>query len=364
MPLPGDYRQMNKRSRLFLVISVFLILFFSACSEKKEPLNVLEEKMLVMGTIVNVSIAGEDQKTFDKVFHDLLTDFKYMQAAWNPWKKGSLARINQLLPMQASFSIGPALKEILERSTELEESSQGLFNPAIGKLVKLWQFHEDEMPEGPPPSAEQIQKILSAKPDVDNLTLDGLSLKSSNPEVILDFGGFAKGFAVDKAIEHLRSLGVQNAIINAGGDLRAIGSKGDKPWVIGIRNPRAESIIASLEIKGDESVFTSGDYERFYDYKGKRYHHIIDPRTGYPAVETSSVTVVHNIASVADAAATALFVAGPKKWEEIANSMGITQAMLIDKSGKVYISSSLNNRIKFVNKESLDIHISENIIGG
>lgn len=340
---------------LLVVLSIAL----AGCDSKPEPPIIFEEQMLVMGTIVNVTIAGEDEQLSHKAFHDLLTDFKYMQAAWNPWKKGSLARVNHLLPMQSKFSIGPALKDMLGQSRILEQKSQGLFTPAIGKLVKLWQFHQEEMPQGPPPSDEQIQKIIATKPQLSALTLTGLTLISNNPEVLLDFGGFAKGYGVDKAVNHIKELSINNAIVNAGGDLRAIGSKGGKPWVIGIRNPRAESVIASLSIIGDESVFTSGDYERFYDYQGKRYHHILDPRTGYPADKASSVTVVHNDAATADAAATALFVAGPDKWEEIANSMGISQAMLIDKAGNIFISPALNARIKFVDRQKKNIRVSE-----
>jgi len=343
------------------LVPVFLVplLLLSACTSKKEPVTVFEEQMLVMGTIVNVTIMGEEEKVSQKAFHDLLTDFKYMQASWNPWKKGSLARINQLLPMGASFSIGPALKNMITTSTSLEEKSQGLFNPTIGRLVKLWQFNNDEIPDGPPPSDTDIKKMLSSKTSMENLKLEGLSLSTINKDVILDFGGFAKGYAVDIAVNHLKELGIKNAIVNAGGDLRAIGSKGNKPWVIGIRNPRREGVIASLNVKGDESVFTSGDYERFYDYEGIRYHHILDPRTGYPADGASSVTVVHHNAALADAAATALFVAGPEMWEEIAHKMGITQAMLIDKNGQIFISPALYERIKFIDKEQLQISISE-----
>jgi len=345
------------RYALWLISLLLAGILIAACQSPKAPV-IFEEKMMVMGTVVSVTIAGEEDKLSNKAFHDLLTDFKYMQAAWNPWKKGSLARVNQLLPMGPAFTIGPGIKDILERSRILAQKSDGLFNPAIGKLVKLWGFHQDEMPEGPPPSDAQIQKLLTSGLTLDALTVEGLSLVSRNPDITLDFGGFAKGYAVDKAIEHLQRLGIKNAIVNAGGDLRAIGSKGDKPWVIGIRNPRTEGIIASLRIKGDESVFTSGDYERFYDYKGNRYHHILDPRTGYPANETRSVTVVHGDAATADAAATALFVAGPKRWEEIAKKMAVSEVMLIDKAGKILISAALNARITFLDRKNLDITVS------
>jgi len=340
-----------------LSVLILLLILLFGCEQPAKQVPIFEEKMFVMGTIVDITIADEDEQTSQKAFHDLLTDFKYMQAAWNPWKRGSLARINQLLPMKSTFSVGPALKEMIDESTVLAQKSDGLFNPAIGKLVKLWQFHTDEPPAGPPPSDAEIKKLLDSNLSMAALNLSGLNLIAKNENILLDFGGFAKGVGVDKAIEYLKSVGIENAIVNAGGDLRAIGSKGGKPWRIGIRNPQSENIIATLQVMGDESVFTSGDYERFYEYQGKRYHHILDPRTGYPAMSTRSVTVVHNDASVADAAATALFVAGPALWEKIAKQMGITQVMLIDQTGHVYITDELNRRISFVDPDKLSISV-------
>jgi len=339
------------------ILAILLIGLLSACEKIAENNTVFEEQMFVMGTIVNVTLYGEEEKKSQKVFHNLLKDFKYMQAAWNPWKKGSLGRINSLLPHGEDFSIGPALKDIIVTSAELSEQSEGLFNPAIGQLIKLWQFNKDELPAGPPPSEAQIKNWLTQQASMTDLEVGELSLKTNNPAVILDFGAFAKGYAVDKAIEYLLLAGVENAIINAGGDLRAIGSKNGKPWVIGIRDPRADGVIAVAEIQGDESVFTSGDYERFYDYQGKRYHHILDPRTGYPAMETTSVTVLHKKAAVADAAATALFVAGPNDWTRIARKMGVDKVMLIDKQGKIYLTPEMQKRIRLQNEEKRDISV-------
>lgn len=334
-----------------------LVLLLVACDRKAPELPVFEEQMLLMGTVINVSIYGETEKKSQKVFHDLLKDFKYMHVAWSPQNKGSLKRVNNLLPLQAPFSIGPAVEDMIRKATELSIQSEGLFNPAIGKIINLWNFSSKDMPAGPPPDKALIQQILDQNPQMTDLTISPLTVESKNKSVQLDLGAYAKGYGVDKAIEYLKSAGVNNAIINAGGDLRAIGSKGGKPWSIGIRHPRKQGVIAGIEIKGDESVFTSGDYERFYDYQGKRYHHIIDPRTGYPANQTTSVTVLHKSAAVADAAATALFVAGPEDWQRIAKKMSIDQVMLIDKSGKVYVTAKMEKRLKFVDRKSLDITI-------
>jgi thiamine biosynthesis lipoprotein len=192
-----------------------------------------------------------------------------------------------------------------------------------------------------------------------DITYTDVTMRGHNKAVQLDFGGIAKGMAVDIAIEHLRELGVNNAIINMGGDLRAIGSKGGKPWKIGIRHPRRNGVIASLETRGDESIFTSGDYERYFEYEGKRYHHILDPRTGYPAEGVTSVTVIHQEGVVADAATTALFIAGPDQWLDIARSMGVHDVMLIESNGRIHLTPSMQQRIQFEQPVTGEILVSE-----
>lgn len=339
------------------IVFLVVLLFLFSCTKKEDQGQVFEETMMVMGTIVSVSIYGESEKRAQKLFHDLLTDFKYIQSAWNPWKAGSLGRINSLLKYQEPFSIGPALKDMILQATELSNQSEMYFNPAIGQLIKLWGFHKDELPKGPPPTQAQIQAILDQHSTMNDLSISGLNLKTTNPKLILDFGAFAKGYAVDRAIEYLKSMGVENAIVNAGGDLRAIGRKGSKPWVIGIRDPRAQAVIAGVVMQGDESVFTSGDYERFYEYEGKRYHHILNPKTGYPADKVRSITVIHSSAAIADAAATALFVAGPDNWERIAKKMGVDKVMLIDQQGIIHLSPMMKPRLKFEHTD-LDIRVS------
>ncbi|MDH5485597.1 MAG: FAD:protein FMN transferase, partial [Gammaproteobacteria bacterium] len=149
-------------------------------------------------------------------------------------------------------------------------------------------------------------------------------------------------------------------IVNAGGDIKAIGRHGDRPWHIGIRHPRPEprqngDVLAAININDNECIFTSGDYERFYDYQGKRYHHILDPRTGWPADQTMSVTVIHSDASLADAAATALFVAGPKDWQTIARKMHLRDVMLVDKQGQIYVTPEMAERLEWISPDDQPI---------
>ncbi|MDH5470086.1 MAG: FAD:protein FMN transferase, partial [Gammaproteobacteria bacterium] len=174
-----------------------------------------------------------------------------------------------------------------------------------------------------------------------DINIKGSILSSRNPRAAYDLGGFAKGYAIDRAIEHLRKRGIENAIVNTGGDLRAIGARNTRRWRIGIRHPRKDDILASINTDGDDSVFTSGDYERLFNVDDVRYHHILDPRTGQPANGTAAVTVVHDNATEADAAATALFVAGPDEWQAIAKRMGIDRVMLVDREGMIIMTPAM-----------------------
>ena len=328
-----------------LILLLGIVPFLISCGSSKQ--SVYKEQIYTFGTIVEFNVWGVDEKIARQATAEVAQDFDYMHKAWNPWKPGSLARMNQLFATQLEFTGAPSILPLIVDAQKLSLQSHGLFNPAIGKIIKLWGFSQEQPPKGPPPDAKLIADLVQQHPSMSDIHVNGISVKSDNPAVLLDFGAFAKGYAVDKAIEHFRSLGINNAIVNAGGDLRAIGRRGDRNWRIGIRDPRGPGILASVETHGDESVFTSGDYERFYEYEGKRYHHIIDPRTGYPAYGVTSVTVIHNIAATADAAATALFVAGPKDWYAIAKSMGVKMAMVVDSNGVVYMNPAMAKRIHF-----------------
>lgn len=305
------------------------------------------ERFLAFGTLVEISIHGADAQLSGEAITTAREDFHYMHVAWHAWRPSALGRINSLIPTGATFTGSPTLIDMIRRSQQLAERSDGLFNPAIGRLMALWGFQSDRLIDGSPPSPHAIQALLAETPRMSDIEVEGVRIRSDNPAVQLDFGGFAKGYGVDRVVERLKGMGVQNAIVNAGGDLRAFGRPGNRAWRIGIRHPREAGVLASIEIRGDESVFTSGDYERYFEHEARRYHHILDPRTGFPADDAVSVTVVHDEAATADAAATALFVAGTREWQTIAARMGIAQVMLIDRDGGVHMTSAMAERIRF-----------------
>ena len=324
----------------------------------EQPAKQVNYSIFAFGTLIDITLYDVDKTQAETAFEQLQKDFDFYHQHWSPWTDGDLARLNSQLEntsgnpgSHVALSLPEHLVPLIKTSIELSKQSEHFYNPTIGKLINLWQFHKYQDKNIQPPADSQIQHLIKANPQMSDLSLDRQNrLININPAVSLNFGAFAKGYAIELEIKQLQKLNIQNAVINAGGDLSVIGQHGDRPWNIGIRHPREDSILASIEVKHNESVFTSGDYERFYFYQGRRFHHILDPRTGYPTADAQSVTVLHQDAGRADAAATAIAVAGSKNWQRIAKNMGIRYVMLVDAKGNIQLTPAMKKRIKFLNK--------------
>jgi thiamine biosynthesis lipoprotein len=316
--------------------------------------------IFAFGTLIEITLFDTTESRANTAFDHLEAEFHDFHASWSPWEPDSdLSRINESFQAGKKASAPQQLLTMIGTSKGLFEKSNGLFNPAIGHLINLWQMHRHDESDIRPPDAADIERLLAQKPEMSDIHIEDRFVESRNPGVQLSLGAFAKGYAIDLAMGYLQSQGIENAVINAGGDLRVIGQHGDRPWRIGIRHPREDGVVAWLDAEANESIFTSGDYERYYMHEGKRYHHILDPRTGYPASGSISVTVIHHDAGIADAAATALFVAGPERWYEIARAMGIKYVMLIDTDLVVHMNPAMQKRIHLVNPETFHIVLSQ-----
>lgn len=334
--------------KFLYLLPLCLTLLLSGCNQEPQA---RQAKFYAFGTEIDVSLFGVDADAASNTVDVLEQSFSNVNDTWHAWHPSTLTTINTAIKNGESIDVTDDVAHLINLAKTLAIKSQHLFNPAAGKLFELWGFHGDAWFEShPPPAQVDIDNWLNSHPSMEDISISNRVLTSSNPMVKIGFGAFAKGYAVDNAIDALKNQGITNAIVNIGGDLRAIGSHGKRPWIIGIRHPRQDGMVASIALQGDESVFTSGDYERFFEYEGKRYPHIIDPRTGYPADQATSATVLHNNAAEADAAATALFVAG-NDWPKIAGSLGIEYVMLIKPDGQIEMSPKMAERMRLINNQ-------------
>lgn len=282
---------------------------------------------------------------------EVMAGLQGMHRQWNAWKPGELTRLNAAFRAGRAAPASPALQAMLRSAAVLEVRSLGLFNPGIGGLVGAWGFHDDQMRPGTAPRRAELARWLRQPPSLGQIEQRGAWLHSRNPALQLDFGAYAKGVAIDHALDHLQANGQGSALLNLGGNLAAMGTAQGRPWQIGLRSPLGEGLMASLATEGREAVVTSGSYERYRLLDGVRRSHILDPQQGAPAPELVSVTVVHPCAALADAAATALLVAGPGRWARVAERMGVGQVLLVDRHGQAVATGPLAARLRWQDPE-------------
>ncbi len=331
-------RMTIRRSILFA-----LLLLIAACRPATER---FEAQFYVFGTLVNVTVDGTGRRAANALFGDLQQRFQAMHRDWHAWEPGELTRINQAFAAGDSISAPDDIRQLIAYAQTMETATGGCFNAAIGGLIRLWGFHTSEFPVlGPPPEVSQIAAQIAARPSSLDIDIRHATLSSRNRAVQLDFGGIAKGYAVDLALALAQKHTIPAALVNAGGDLAGYRDPAlPGTWKIGLKDHRQQT-LGGLALKGRETVFTSGNYQRFRYDAQQRYPHIIDPRNGWPVAEVASVTVVGRQGWHTDAATTALMVGGAAEFESLLAALDIEQAMMILENGDIRITRQLLQRL-------------------
>ena len=319
----------------------------SSCAPRDEVHTV---GFVALGTNVSISVAGENGAEARDATSEIQRLMQRLSVEWYPWTPdhdGELSKLNDALARGDSMQVSAELAGLLLKTRDMVRSSGGGFDPAVGRLVELWGFTTgDRSAERPPPSENEIRAWVADHPRFADLEIEGTRVSSSRRDLKIDLGAIGKGRVIDLAIEILRAHGIRNAIINAGGKLRAIGIAGSHPWRIGIRDPRRAGTLGGIDVQGDESVSSSGDYERFAMIGGERVHHLLDPRTGRPTTHTAAVTVIASDATTADGASTAIFLAGAAEWQQVARRLGIREVLRVDADGTLQVSRALRERLR------------------
>jgi len=281
--------------------------------------------------------------------HHAAEEVRRVEGIMTTWRDDSeLSAINR--GAGKPVSVGPEAYEVIERSLWAGKISGGTFDITFHTMGGLWKFGdaEDAVPKAPDPrEVTRLRKLV----DYRLIKLDPKTRSVTIPEGRkIDLGGIAKGYAVDCASRVLSKAGLVNFLAQAGGDLYGAGKKPDgSHWVSGIQDPRGPdgAYFATIELE-NRAFSTAGDYARAYLVDGKRYHHIIDPRTGYPATASRSVTVWAPDAFVADAVDDGVFILGPKKGLELVESLDGVGAVIVDKDNKVWVSKRLEGKVKIL----------------
>ena len=298
------------------------------------PSEPWRQESYVFGTRVEVLIFGTAQDEARAASAQVLQDFDRLHRQYHAWQESDLTRLNTALAAGRPASVSPELAGLIAQAQLLAHESDYLFDPAIGQLIALWGFQSDS-PKAELPRSAAIDSLVKRRPASADLRIDGTTVSSRNPAVALDFGGYLKGVALDRAALTLRAHGIQNALINIGGNILALGSKGGVP-------------LAALDLHDGEAIGTSGDYHRFFEVEGKRYFHLLDPRTGRPAFGTMAVTVLvspgRDTGARSDALSKPLFIAG-KDWPALAKKMNLPTVLRVADDGSLELSPAMKARL-------------------
>lgn len=321
--------------------SVLLIssLFLTGCFFQQKEVS---DTRFMMDTVISISATGDSEKTLEQAISAAFNAFKSVADATDPYASHlpqDLFALNKHAG-QGPTKVNPILFTLLEETQKLAHPE---INLTLGNIISLWQAHSKAQTV---PTPEEVKTALALSLS-GSLTLNKVDATVTlAPKQQVDLGAVAKGYGVDAAAKVLRTnKAVTSALINAGGNIMVIGTKKDgKPWKIGIQNPRDnQKLLGTLELKPNMAIATSGDYQRYYEVKGVRYHHIIDASTGYPAQGTISATAVASSGFLSDYYSTLLFVLPFDRAKKIVETTAGLEAIIQSAKGELYISPGLKN---------------------
>ncbi|MFZ9615084.1 MAG: FAD:protein FMN transferase [Fluviibacter sp.] len=326
-----------------------MALGLAACGDKKPVVS----ESFVFGTRVEVQVAeAVAESRVREAVAKVLAEFDRMHRTYHAWQPSELTQLNDALAAGQRLHVSREMAGLLLEAQKFSQASNGLFDPGIGRLIALWGFHADSyVAKLPDPAA--IKAWVRAHPSIAQLKIDaddtGAWVRSSNHQVALDFGGSLKGTALDRAAAILREAGINNALINIGGNVMALGTRYGSPWRVAIQAPRYAGPLAVLELRDGEATGTSGDYQRYFEVDGQRYPHLLDPRTGYPAPGVQSVTIVvdgPNAGVRSDVLTKPLFISGAQ-WLTMAQRLQLPSVLHVAEDGTVSATANLADRLKF-----------------
>ena len=317
-----------------------------------DELKLFKQTRMIMGTFAEISVYSSDEKNTGKAIDAALDEIERMDSIMSNYKNKSELSILNKTAAKSPVQCSKELLDVIEQSLYYSKLSEGAFDITVSPIVALWGFFDEKVRI---PSGKDIEKLLPAVSHEnivinkdDNQGIGTVFFKNTKTQI--DLGGIGKGYAVDKALNVIKKLGIYNACINLGGNIYVLGAPdGKDAWRIGIQHPRnKDEILGYLELI-NEATATSGDYERFIEIKGKRYSHIINPRTGQPVSGTIAVVIVAPTGTAVDALSTSVFVLGHERGLKLISKIPDADAMIAyeGKDGKIMIDMTPGFEKKF-----------------
>ena len=323
-----------------ITVIVALIMLVSGCTDSK--LKTVQKTETIMGTDVTITVAAQSEAEGAVAIDAAMAEVRRFDRMMSLYKDDSeITRVN-LAAGKHPVTVSPEMIEAVEAAARVSGLTHGAFDVTIGPLVVLWQMR---LKEGKTPTNKEIAHIkplVNYKNIIINKRKSTLFLKY--PNMIMDLGGM-KGYIADRVKELIKKRGIDNAIIALAGDIWVLGRREDgKPWRIGVQHPRKpEQTLTVLDLS-DKYISTSGDYERYKIVEKKRYHHIIDPRTGKPSTGVISATLIGDLGALIDPLSKAPFILGPEEGLKIVKKAG-AEAIIVDEQGKVYMTDGVKNLV-------------------
>jgi thiamine biosynthesis lipoprotein len=295
------------------------------------------QEAAIMGTAVTVELWHEDAARGRALVRAVMDEMHRIDRLMSSYKPGSeLSRVNAGAA-SAPVAVSSELMALIIQALDFSELTGGAFDITYASAGQHYNYRT-----GTRPSESQLAQALPAI-DYHHVVIDRQegAIEFMHPGVRIDLGGIAKGYAVDRCMQILQQAGVENALVSAGGDTRVIGKRWDRPWNVGIRNPRDRETIVSLIPLENAAISTSGDYERYFEEGDIRYHHILNPGTGESTREIHSSSIIGSSATDTDALSTSVFVLGVENGLRLIDSIPDTEAVIIDNRGRLHYSSGL-----------------------
>ncbi|MBI5569961.1 MAG: FAD:protein FMN transferase [Desulfomonile tiedjei] len=324
--------------------SLAVALSVGACASREEPEALYKSSRIVLGTLIEVTVRGRQDKAraaTQAVFEEL----KRVEESASFHKPSTLMKLNEAAGT-GPVKVDEELVTLVSAGLKAAQESGGAYDPTVGAVSRIWHFSGDQGPRLP--AVSEIEEALT-KVGWDKVAVDAQTgtIALAEKGMALDLGGIAKGYSLDRARDVLERAGISAALVNAGGDVLALGEKEPgKPWRIGVQDPRnLKALIAVASVK-DRVVLTSGDYERFFMENGKRYHHILDPKSGYPASKLQSVTLLAPRGIVGEPLAVSVFVKGVEEGIDAIRSVPGVEGLLIDAEGQVHFTPGAESQFE------------------